>query len=334
MSNSQSEQVLVGGGRFEYEALPQWERLPGGWSFYEAVSVATDSQGRVYVFNRGEHPVIVLERDGTFVRSWGEGQFQRSHGIWIGPDDMLYLTDDLDHTVRKFTPEGKLLLTLGTSGQASDTGCRDFDYRTITHGGPPFNFPCDLALNSAGEMFVADGYGNARVHKFAPDGRQLRSWGEPGSGPGQFNLPHGIGVDRSDRVFVADRENNRLQIFSPDGEFLTEWTDVVRPTEVFIDRDDVVYVTELGRRAGMFPWMKPDPQSTGGRVSLFDRDGQLLARWGGGDHPCSPGDFYTPHDIWVDAHGDVYVAQVPMSGGGNKGLIPADCPSLTKFVRR
>ena len=80
--------------------------------------------------------------------------------------------------------------------------------------------------------------------------------------------------------------------------------------------------------------MKPDPQSTGGRVSLFDRDGQLLARWGGGDHPCSPGDFYTPHDIWVDAHGDVYVAQVPMSGGGNKGLIPADCPSLTKFVRR
>src|SRR2546423_2599219 len=114
--------VIVGQGPFRYQALARWERLPPGWSFVEVAGVATDSRDRVYVFNRGEHPVIVFDRDGAFLTSWGEGLFTRAHGIFIGPDDAVYCTDDLDHTVRKFTPEGKLLLTLGTSGCPSDTG--------------------------------------------------------------------------------------------------------------------------------------------------------------------------------------------------------------------
>src|SRR5438105_5593119 len=129
-----------------YEALPRWEQLPAGWSFVEVAGVATDSQDRVYVFNRGEHPVIIFDRDGQFLSSWGEGQFKRPHGISIGPDDAVYCTDDLDHTVRKFTPDGRLLLTLGCSGQASNTGIVGNDYRTIRHGGPPFNRPTNLAL--------------------------------------------------------------------------------------------------------------------------------------------------------------------------------------------
>src|SRR5437016_8781403 len=115
----QAENTVVGTGPFRYQALAHWEQLPEGWSFEEVAGVATDSRDRVYVFNRGEHPVMVFDRDGKFLTSWGEGLFQRAHGIFLGPDDTVYCTDDLDHTVRRFTTEGKLLLTLGHSGRPS-----------------------------------------------------------------------------------------------------------------------------------------------------------------------------------------------------------------------
>ena len=187
----------------------------------EVAGVATDAADNVLVFNRGEHPVIVFDRQGRFLRSWGEGLFMRPHGITIGPDDAVYCVDDSDHTVRKFTPEGRLLLTLGTSGQR--LGHRRHD-RRLPHDSSrrpgPSICPTNLALASDGTMYVADGYGNARVHRFSPDGRLLGSWGEPGAGPGQFHLPHGIAVDAAGTVWVADRENSRLQLFSPAGEFL------------------------------------------------------------------------------------------------------------------
>ncbi len=331
----QSEPNIVGTGRFRYEALVRWEQLPPGWAFVEVAGVATDSHDRVYVFNRGEHPLMVFDREGRFLTSWAEGLFVRAHGIFIGPDDAVYCTDDLDQTVRKFTPEGRLLLTLGTRGQASDTGINGIDYRTIQRAGPPFHRPTNLALAADGSMYVTDGYGNARVHKFAPDGRLLFSWGEPGSGPGQFNLPHGIAVDREGRVYVADRENSRIQVFSPKGEFLSEWTDVARPMQVFIDRQDRVFVAEVGWRAGLFPWQTPPaPDPVGARVSIFTLTGELLARWGGSDNPCASGDFFAPHDLWIDSHGDIYVGEVIMSAGGNRGLVRPDCHALQKFVRR
>jgi DNA-binding beta-propeller fold protein YncE len=295
--------------------------------------VATDSQDRVYVFNRGEHPVIVFDRDGRFVKSWGEGLIARAHGIHIGPDDSVYLTDDLDHTVRKFTTEGRLLQTLGTSGQPSDTGIDGIDYRTIRRPGAPFHRPTNVALAADGSLYVTDGYGNCRVHHFSADGQLLESWGEPGSGPGQFNLPHGIAVDRSGRIYVADRENSRIQIFSPRGEFISQWTDVTRPMQVFIDRDDTVFVAEVGWRAGLFPWQQAPANAPAARVSIFDRDGRLLARWGGQGEPTAPGEFFAPHDIWVDRNGSIYVGEVTWSAGGARGLVAPDCHSLQKFVR-
>jgi DNA-binding beta-propeller fold protein YncE len=316
----------------EYEVVERWEKLPDGWDLVEAAGVATDSRDQVYVFNRGEHPVIVFGPGGEFIRAWGERQFRRPHGITIGPDDGVYLTDDLDHTVRKFTAAGKLIFTLGTSGRPSDTGATSQDYRTVLRSGPPFHYPTNLALSPAGELYVADGYGNARVHKFSPKGRLLLSWGEPGSGPGQFLLPHGLAVGRDGTVYVADRENSRIQLFSPAGEFLAQWSDVARPCQVFIDGDEAVYVAELGYRAGMWPGTKPpSPQAPGGRVSVFRRDGRLLARWGGGDDPCAPGDFFAPHGICVDARGDLYVAEVVWSAGGSSGRVPRDCHRLQKF---
>ncbi len=325
--------TLVGQGPFTYAAQADWARRPDGYTWSEVSAVATDSCNRVFVFNRGEHPVMVFDQDGTFLRSWGEGVFARAHGITIGPDDMVYCTDDLDHTVRKFTPEGRLLLTLGTSGKPSDTGATSIDYRTIQHAGLPFYFPTNVALSAAGEIYVTDGYGNARVHKFSASGQLLLSRGKPGNGPGQFNVPHGIAVDQHGTVFVADRENSRIQIFSPTGEFLREWTEIARPCQVAFDAAGNLFVAELGYRAGMWPGtFPPTPDATGGRISVFAPGGALLARWGGGANPTAPGDFFAPHDICIDTRGDVYVAEVVMSAGGNRGLVSPDCHSLQKFV--
>jgi DNA-binding beta-propeller fold protein YncE len=320
---------------FGYEANDRWARLPPGWSWPEAVAVATDSRDRVFVFNRGAHPVMVFDRDGTFLRSWGEGLFTRPHGLFIGPDDAVYCTDDCGHAVYMFTPDGELLMTLGTPGRPSDTGATSIDFRTIVRAGPPFHYPTNLALAPSGDLYVSDGYGNARIHQFTADGRLLRSWGEPGGGPGQFRVPHGLAVDRQGTVYVADRESSRIQVFTPDGTYLTKWTDVARPSQIFIDPAGNFLIAELGWRAGMWPGTAaPSPDAPGGRVSVFDGRGQLLARWGGGLDPCAPGDFFAPHGIWADSRGDLYVAEVVWSAGGNQGLVPPDCHSLQKFTRR
>jgi len=329
--------VPAGGSLVEgygFTADDCWARVPAGWSWTEVTAVAVDSKDRVLVFNRGDHPVLVFDRDGTFLRSWGEGVFARPHGITIGPDDCVYCTDDLDHTVRKFSAEGELLLTLGSSGRPSDTGATSIDYRTIRYAGKPFYFPTNVAIGPTGDIFVTDGYGNARVHRFSPQGELQLSWGEPGSGPGQFQVPHGIAIDRSGILFVADRENSRIQMFSPDGEFLGERTGIARPCQVAFDAQGDLYVAELGYRAGMWPGTTaPTADATGGRVSIWNPQGQLVARWGGGLNPTAPGDFFAPHDIRVDSHGDVYVSEVVLSAGGNRGLVSPDCHSLQKFVR-
>lgn len=329
----ETEHPIVGQGPFVYQANAHWHRLPAAFSWTEVAGVAVDSQDRVFLFNRGDHPVLVFDRSGAFVASWGEGIIARAHGITIGPDDTVYCSDDLDHTVKKFSPEGELLLTLGTSGQPSDTGATGIDYRTICHAGPPFYFPTNVALSAQGDIYVADGYGNARVHKFTPSGELILSWGEPGAAPGEFHIPHGIAVDRHENVFVADRENDRVQVFSPQGVFLREWTGLARPCQITFDPAGNMLVAELGYMAGMWPGTAPPtPDATGGRISIFDPAGTLLSRWGGGAHPTATGDFFAPHDIAIDSHGDVYVAEVVWSAGGKHGMVPADCHSLQKFT--
>src|SRR5262245_9029780 len=149
--------VRVGEVPFRFEADADWPRRPEGFSWLEVAAVACDSRDRVYLFNRGEHPVMVFDHDGTFLYTWGEGMFVRPHGLTIGPDDSVYCTDDSDHTVRKFTSDGRLLLTLGTSGRPSATGATSVDFRTIQQSGPPFHFPTNLALGPGGELFISDG---------------------------------------------------------------------------------------------------------------------------------------------------------------------------------
>jgi DNA-binding beta-propeller fold protein YncE len=311
-------------GAMGFRAVEGWGKLPPGWSFVEATSVGVDSHDNVHVFNRGQHPVIVFDRDGIFLRSWGEGVFRRAHGITIGPDDTMWLTDDLHHTIRQFSPDGKLLLTIGNPDQAS-----------TLHGGKPFNRPTHVALcPRTGNVYISDGYGNSHVHKYDPKGRLLKSWGGPGTDPGQFNIPHNIATDSAGLVYVADRENSRVQLFGPDGAFVSEWTGIARPCQVFIDARDNVFVAEVGYRAGMWPGAEPPCENPpGGRVSVFNTRGELQSRWGGGENPCAPGDFYAPHDVCADSRGDLYVGEVIMSAGGYRGLISPDCHALQKFVR-
>jgi DNA-binding beta-propeller fold protein YncE len=148
-------------------------------------------------------------------------------------------------------------------------------------------------------------------------------------------VPHGIAVDRRGTVYVADRENSRIQLFTADGVYLSEWTDVARPCQVFIDAEENVYVAELGFHAGRWPGTAaPAADAPGGRVSIFDTSGRLRARWGGSRNPCAPGDFFAPHGICRDSRGDLYVAEVVLSAGGNRGLVPATCHALQKFVWR
>ena len=239
------QNTAVGSGRFRYEALARWEQLPPGWSFGEVAGVASDSRDRVYVFNRGAHPMIVFDKEGKFLNAWGEGMFKGPHGIFIDRNDHLWLADDKDHTVHKFSPSGEKLMTLGESGKPADTGYK-IGASPVLRAAGPFHRVTNVAAAPNGDLYIADGYGNARVHKFSKDGKLLFSWGEPGRGPGQFVLPHGIALDSAGRVYVADRENSRVQIFSPQGEYLREWTFLNRPYDIFIDDQDMLHIAEGG----------------------------------------------------------------------------------------
>jgi DNA-binding beta-propeller fold protein YncE len=305
----------------EFRPVEGWGCLPEGWSFVEATSVAVDARDNVYVFNRGAHPVIVFDREGTFLRSWGEGVFRRAHGITIGPDDTLWLTDDLHHTIRQFTRDGKLLLTIG-----------DPDQPSTLHGGKPFNRPTHVALcPRTGDVYISDGYGNSRVHKFDPRGRHLRSWGEPGTDPGCFNVPHNLVTDAEGLVYVADRENHRVQVFDGEGRYLAQLNNLHRPCGLHADRagDGRLYVGELGTDLAV----NAAVPNIGNRVSIISLKGDLLGRIGDRFGGEKPGQFVAPHGVALDSHGDVYVAEVSWTRQGSRETPPREIRSLQKFRR-
>ncbi len=304
-----------------YRVVEAWGKLPDGWRFVEATSVAVDRTDNVWVFNRGEHPVIAFDRDGDFLRAWGEGIVRRAHGITIGPDDSVWLTDDLQHTIRQFTPEGRLLLTIG-----------DPDKPAELQGGKPFNRPTHVALcPKTGSIYISDGYGNSRVHKYDPRGRHLFSWGEGGTDPGCFNLPHNIATDADGLVYVADRENHRVQIFDDNGGYLAQWNNLHRPCGLAADRRNggTFYVGEIATSLAV----NAAVPNLGARVSILSAKGDLLARVGGRFYGEKPGEFVAPHGVAVDSRGDFYVAEVSYTFKGQHETPPREIRSLQKFER-
>jgi DNA-binding beta-propeller fold protein YncE len=266
-------------GTTSYRVVPGWPALPDGFRFGQVSAVATDSDDRVFVFHRGDHPVVVFDRDGKFLRWWGDGLVKKAHGLRIDGEGNVWVTDIGDHLVRKFDREGKLLMTLGRQGMPGAS--RD-----------QFNQPTDVAIAPDRSFYVSDGYGNARVVKFAGDGRFVLEWGTKGKAAGQFDLPHAIVVDSRGQIYVGDRENDRIQVFGPDGTHRTQWTEGGAPFGLFLTGSGRLFVAD-GRA---------------NRVLVLDREGKLVERWG--EEGSAPGAFSLPHALCVDSRGDLYVTEI------------------------
>jgi DNA-binding beta-propeller fold protein YncE len=262
--------------------------------------------------------MIVFEPDGSFVTAWGEGLFTRPHGVTLGPDDALYCVDDNGHSIRKCTLDGEVLMTIGTPGR----GAPPFS-------GRPFNRPTKVAFDpKSGDLYIADGYGNCRVHKYSPEGRHLFSWGECGTDPGQFNLVHSVATDAEGRVYVADRESHRVQVFDDQGNFVTQWNNLHRPCALHI-ADGLVYIGQLATDLAV----NADWPNLGACVSIHDLTGRRLARLGDVRKGVGAGQFVSPHGIAVDSRGDVYVGEVIWTTYGSKLSPPRELPSLRKLVK-
>src|SRR6202023_177624 len=318
--------TIVGQGDYKYEIKENWAKLPDGWSFKEGRAVGGDKQDNVYCFTRGEPPVVVFDRDGNFLRSWGEGQYIRAHGVQMGPDDSIYLTDDGGHFVRQCSLDGKVLLELGVPGKPAP-------YLS----GEPFNRCTHTALSPKGEIYVSDGYGNSRVHKYSPDGKLLLSWGEPGTRRGQFNIAHNIVTDDDGWVYVADRESHRIQVFDGNGKYETQWNNMHRASGLCMEtgtRTPRFYVGEIGPDMAV----NIDMPGCGPRVSIYTHKGELLARLGHEHAGLATGQFISPHGLAVDSRGDIYVGEVSFTNWGRrvraKGKpIPPGLRSLQKLVK-
>ena len=286
--------TMVGSGSYRYEVMDAWARLPDGWTFGPVSAVATDSQDRVYAFQRKDPPILVFDKNGAYLNSWGSSAFADPHGINI-VDDVIYVTDRDDHVALKFTLDGKPLMVLGTRGQASDTGAtKDIELPPRSAG--PFNKPTEMMVAPSGDLYVSDGYRNSRVHRFSSQGALLDSWGKPGKEePGEFHLPHSLWVDIQGQVYVCDRENSRIQVFTAQGRFISQWRDIHKPTDIYFDAQEIAYVSE----------QRPS-------ISVMEKSGKVLARF----DTAGSG-----HGLWVDSTGDIYLAQV----GGK---------TLTKYVRK
>ena len=310
--------IVVGDGDFRYEPIVDWVKLPDGVNLMETPGVAVNSRDEVFALTRNvDHPVMVFDRDGNFLRSFGGGLFsRRTHGIFIGAEDAVYCTDDGRHAIRKFTPDGELLMTIGTPDESSEAW-----------SGQPFNKPTHAAASpKTGHIYISDGYGNSRVHKYDAEGRYILSWGEPGIDAGQFIRPHNIAVDSRERVYVADRECHRVQVFDADGAFITMWNNIHRPDGISIGPDGNLYVGELNGMPGV-----DDAPGLGHRIGIYSQDGEMLARFGDPDEGEGPGQFIAPHGVAVDSHGDIYVGEVSFAIRGMHMDPPTELRSLTKL---
>jgi DNA-binding beta-propeller fold protein YncE len=293
-SHSRAEETI------DFRPVDGFLKLPDGMQLGPCSGVDCDSRGNVFVIQRKSPPVLCFDSTGRLLRSWGTSLIGRdpdmvgAHGIRVDRDDFLWITDRARHLVRKFDPAGQLLLTLGTEG-SSGTGENQF------------NRPADVAFGPAGEVYVADGYGNSRVMKFDRTGKFVKTWGEKGAGPGQFDLPHTIVVGPDERIYVGDRYNSRIQIFDSDGNRKEIWPGFV-PCGLAFDRAGTLFVAD-----GV------------SKVLQLNRRGQIVKSWGTdaevlGLVPgqrtvppiANPGGWrFVPHLLAADADGNLYLADVP-----------------------
>ena len=233
--------MAQGNGKYTYERVQDFVKSPDGEPFGLISRVAMDDEDRIYVFQRRDPPVVVFDRNGKHLASWGTGDVADPHGLKI-IGDTVYTTDRSDSVAKSFTLDGKVKLALGTPGRHSDTG--KVENWLVERAAGPFNHPTEMIRHPNGDIYITDGYRNARVHRFSADGKFKTSWGEPGKGPGQFHLPHSIAYDDDGNLMVADRSNKRIQIFTPEGKYLREWTGMGGPNDISRGKDGNWYIAE------------------------------------------------------------------------------------------
>ena len=279
-----------------YRTVEGWPHVPAGFEWGSVISVDPDAEGNLWVFHRAEPPLLKFDTSGKLLKRMGEGMFVQPHGLHIDRDGNLWATDaqgkdGKGQQVFKFSPDGRVLMRLGTAGVAGE-------------GPNAFNGPTDVAVAANGDIFVTDGHVNCRVVKFSKDGKFLMSWGKKGSAPGEFNLPHSIALDSTGRVFVADRENSRIQIFDQEGRFLAEWKQFGRPSGIFISKDDTIYVADSESNATRNPGFKR------GIYIGSAKDGKVAAFIPDTDPNPDASPSGAAEGVAADAMGNVYGARV------------------------
>jgi len=231
-----------------YRTIENWAKLPEGRPWGSTAGVDVDRHGNIWVAERcgantcaGSNlpPILEFDSSGKLLKNFGEGMFLFPHGLTVDKDGNIWVTDGQGangkgQQVFKFSPDGKVLMTLGKAGVAGD-------------GPDTFNMPSAVAIGSNGDIFVADGHGgnsNNRIVKFTKDGKFIKMWGKKGTGPGEFDIPHCLAFDSKGRLFVGDRNNNRIQIFDQEGNYIAEWKQFSRPSGISIDKHDIIYVAD------------------------------------------------------------------------------------------
>jgi DNA-binding beta-propeller fold protein YncE len=293
-----------------YRTTRDWGELPSGVKWAAVTAVEASPDGSIYVVHRcfanscagrTEAPILKYNSTGKLLKSWGQGMFVFPHGATVDRNGNLWITDargegGKGHQVFKFSPEGKVLMTLGKAGMSGS-------------GPDLFDQPTDVVVAPNGDIFVTDSHRNGknnRVVKFDQNGKFIKEWGHKGSGPGEFSEPHTIAMDSRGRLFVGDRENNRIQIFDQNGKYIDQWRQFGRPSGIFITKDDTIYVTdsESGPDTGAHELMGIKKgirigSAKDGRVTAFIEDSESTVA----DHSGAEG-------VGVDAHGNVYGAVV------------------------
>jgi len=290
-----------------YRQVEGWAKLPAGIEWGQVISVDPLPDGNMLAFQRAEPPLLVFDPAGNLVRSFGDGMFIQAHGLTVDKAGFIWATDagarnGKGQQAFKFTPDGKVVMTLGTAGVAGESEST-------------FNGPTDVAIAPNGDIFVSDGHVNNRVVKFSKDGKFIKTWGKKGSGPGEFNVPHTMSFDSRGRLFVGDRSNSRIQIFDQDGNFIEEWKQFSRPSGIFITPNDTILVADSDSNTATNPGWK-----RGIRIGNV-KDGKVTAlipevgvdpdskeRW----YPGGPAIATTsgPEGVAMDAQGNVYGAEV------------------------
>lgn len=274
---------LKSGPPLPHRLVADWPHLPKGWNFGECSGVAVDRGDNVWVFNRGAHPIVQFDSHGNMLQAWNAEMVKSAHGIRVDPEGNIWAIDVQGNTILKFNPEGRLLMVLGgVRGAAGNNDSKD-----------AYNQPTNVAFAPNGDFFISDGYVNSRVVKYNKNGDYLLHWGRHGTGEGEFNLVHDIVLDSAQRVYVADRSNQRVQIFDINGRFLGQWTDVGAPWGLdYVARENAIYMCD----------------GLNDRVVKLNLDGQILGVLG--SHGKTPGKFDFPHQIAVDSTGAIYVAEI------------------------